>query len=110
MKPISMSQLSIVAGGELQQYYEHRQRHPGYGFQIGAVGNRDGSTDFMVKDRSGNTISTKNSGVGLGCYMVGSGVGATSTILSGNPIVGGLAGLAAGQGCDALGQASRARR
>ncbi|MVW79868.1 hypothetical protein [Bordetella sp. 02P26C-1] len=110
MKSIRMSQLSIVAGGELQQYFEHRERHREPRFSIGAHGNRDGSTDFYVKDQSGNTILTKNSGVALGCYMVGTGVGTATTIFSGNPIAGGVAGFAAGHSCNALGHSSRANR
>lgn len=109
MKPISATQLSNVAGGELQQYFEPPRLGNGAGMRVDFVGQRDGSTDIHLKDRSGKSVWSQNSGVGLGCYMAGAGVGTIAGTLTGNPIVGGAAGFAAGKGCNALGHSSRSR-
>lgn len=109
MKLISASEPSKAARGELQQRYEHRQLQPENGLHIGALRNRDGSTDFIVKDHSGSTIWTQNSGVGLGCHMVASGVGTTVGILSRNTYTGVAAATAVRQGCNAMGHSSRSQ-
>lgn len=109
MRPISLSELSDVAGGELQQRFEPPRPGNDAGFHVDFVRQRDGSTDIHLKDRSGKLVWSQNSGVGLGCFMVGAGAGTIAGGLTGNPLLGGAAGVATRQGCNALGQSSRSR-
>lgn len=110
MKPIYMSRLSIVAGGELQQYYRERGPYNGPHLSFGAHGNRDGSTDLYLKSPSGNELWRQNTGVGLACHMVRAGVGTIAGTLTMDPVYGAAAGWAAGHGCNAIGHSSRSGR
>lgn len=111
MRPISASSLSNVAGGELQQYFEPPPHGKGDGSRLDVFGQRDGSTDIHLRDRSGKSMWIKNSGIGLGCYMAAAGVGTiVGTLAGGNPVAGGIAGFTAGQGCNVLGHSSHSRR
>lgn len=58
-----------------------------------------GSTTLKLFDSSGTERLVWNSGTFVSCFLFGTGVGGIVTGLSGNPVIGGLAGTLASLGC-----------
>jgi len=107
MRTLSASELSKVAGGELQQYFDPKRGHD-VTVRVDFVGQRDGSTDIHLRGPSGNTVWSQNTGVGVGCFLASTGLGGAAGILSRNPRFGASVTAASAQGCNAMGRSSRA--